>query len=91
MENYAIVLLACAGFVFVVVLMKFCFGKKKEETVISVHEKPNYHRRSSDGDFMSYPPAASLPTVSYSNHHHHHHYGGGVGHDGGGCGGGGED
>ncbi|CAH8255551.1 unnamed protein product [Arabidopsis lyrata] len=86
--------------------LKWCRGQflsisaiEEEDTVTNgPAEKPNNQRSravtSNGGDFMIYPAAASLPTVSNSGHQSGHHGRGGCGHHGdrgGGCGGGGGD
>lgn len=69
-----------------IVFLGICFlcawlGNKMENDTDGPAQKPNNHRSragTSSGDFMFYPAAASLPTISDSGNqgrHHGHHVG----------------
>ncbi|EFH68022.1 hypothetical protein ARALYDRAFT_314676 [Arabidopsis lyrata subsp. lyrata] len=89
-------LITFGGFFVLMGILVCILESGKKETVTNYGgsaQKPNNQRtravRTSNGGYMFYPAAASLPTLSY-NHRHHHaggHHGGH--HGGGGCGGGG--
>ncbi|CAH2036591.1 unnamed protein product, partial [Thlaspi arvense] len=69
---------ACGGFILAFALMSCCLGKEKETLPTN---NPNIQRSragvtSTNGDFLFYPAAASLPTVSSSGYCGHHHGGG---------------
>ncbi|XP_023644559.1 glycine-rich protein DC9.1-like [Capsella rubella] len=80
METSTYVIIGCGGFIILYTAVSCLLASREKETnTDEPSQNANNQRtgavRTSDGGFMLYPAAASLPTLSGSDNNRHHHAG----------------